>query len=363
MLKPSINWLFAFVPLTFILEKTPLNTSSLFQPILFFSAALAIVPIAHLLVESTEHLAKHTGEAVGGLLNATFGNAPELIISLVALRAGYLHMVKASLIGAILANLLLAQGVAFVYGGLKYHDQTYNAGAARMYSTMMLIAVVSLAIPSAFAHLTGPSGAHHLALLNVEVSVLLLLTYVLYLVFMLKTHPNYFAAQDAGVTTASEPDHGTWSVKRAAGTLVGTSALAALMSEVLVGAAEGTGRALGMSEMFIGLICLAVIGGAAESASAIAVAGRNRMDLCVGIAIGSSIQIALFVAPALVLLSYFIAPEPLILSFNGIGIAFLFLSVLVGAMVSGDGRANWYKGVQLIVVYVMLAIMVYLAPQ
>jgi len=356
MLKPSINWLFAFVPITLALEHLPGIT----PPMIFFSAALSIVPIAHLLVESTEHLAKHTGEAIGGLLNATFGNAPELIIALVALRSGYLEMVRASIIGAILANLLLAQGAAFLYGGIKFHDQLYNAAAARMYSTMMMIAVVSLAIPSAFGKvLAGPGGDERVAMLNVQLSLILLITYALYLVFMLKTHPNYFASEQSA---EAEEGHAVWSVPRAVGTLIFASVLAALMSEVLVGAAEGTGKSLGMTETFIGLVCLAVVGGAAESASAIAMAGKNRMDLSIGIAIGSSIQIALFVAPVLVLLSYVIAPHPLTLAFNGLSIGFLLISVLIGAMVSGDGRANWYKGVQLIVVYLMLAVMIYLAP-
>ena len=357
MSKPSINWLLIFIPVTLALENIP----SISAPLIFFSAALSIVPIAHLLVHATEQLAEHTGEAIGGLLNSTFGNAPELIISLVALRAGYLEMVKASIIGAILANLLLAQGVAFLYGGLKYHDQVFNAAATRIYSTMMLIAVVSLAIPSAFGKLlAGVGGEERVALLNVELSVLLLVTYALYLVFMLKTHPNYFESEQAA--KEAEGTHDSWSVRRGVVTLVIASVLAALMSEVLVGAAEATGKALGMTQMFIGVVCLAVVGGAAESASAIAMAGKDRMDLTVGIAIGSSIQIALFVAPMLVLASYFIAPVPLTLSFNGLGIGFLLLSVLIGAMVSADGRANWFKGVQLIVVYLMLAIMVYLAP-
>ncbi len=359
MPRPSINWLYIFFPLTILLEKFP----AVPPPFVFFSAALAIVPIAHLLIVSTEHLAKHTGEAIGGLLNATFGNAPELIISLVALRAGYLEMVRASLIGAILANLLLAQGIAFIYGGIKYHDQTYNASATRIYSSMMMIAVVSLAIPGAYGKALG-AGVDQASIkaLNVQLSLLLLVTYALYLFFMLKTHPNYFAPEGGSADEAEEHGSTTWSVGKSVGFLIFSSVLAAVMSEALVGAAEGTGKSLGMSETFIGLVCLAVVGGAAESASAIAMAGKNRMDLTVGIALGSSIQIALFVAPALVLLSYVIAPQPLTLSFNALSIGFLLLSVIIGAMVSGDGRANWYKGVQLTAVYLMMAVMLYHTP-
>ena len=358
MQKFSINWLFLFIPLTLVLE----HVSGISPPVIFFTAALSIVPIAHLLVHSTEKLAHHTGEAIGGLLNATFGNAPELIISMVALRSGHLEMVRAALVGAILANLLLAQGLSFLLGGLKFHDQSYNAAAARIYSTMMLIAVVSLAIPSAFGKvISDPAVEDRVQLLNIEVSLILLLTYGLYLVFMLKTHPKYFESEPAAAETADE-DGAEWSVGKSVGMLIGTSVLAALMSEVLVGAADGTGKALGMSETFIGLICLAVVGGAAESSSAVAMACKNRMDISIAIAVGSCIQIALFVAPALVLISYLIAPAPLTLSFNGLSISFLLLSVLIGAMVSADGRSNWFKGVQLIVVYLMLAVMLYLTP-
>ena len=355
-MKPNVNWLLAFVPITLALEYAHVPA-----PLIFLSAALAIVPIAAAIVHATEHLATHTGDAVGGLLNATFGNAPELIIAVVALRAGYVDMVRASIIGAILANLLLALGVAFVLGGRRYKDQTYNAGASRLYSTMMLLAAVSLAVPSAFSRYFAPEGTmREEQMLNVGIAGALLFAYVLYLFFSLKTHPGWFESVEQGAD-----DHHAekaWSIPRAVGTLVAAAVLAAWMSEILVGAAEGAGESLGMTSVFMGIVLLAVIGGAAESGSAIAVAMKNKMDLSLGIALGSSIQIALFVAPVLVFASYFIAPQPLELSFSRAEVGSLFLGVLVGAMVCADGRTNWFKGAQLVTLYLIIAMMFYFMP-
>ena len=357
-MKPSINWLLVFIPITVALE----HAGELPAPLIFFSAALAIVPIAALIVHSTEHLATHTGDAVGGLLNATFGNAPELIIALVALRAGYLDMVRASIIGAILANLLLALGVAFLLGGRRYREQTYNAGASRVYSTMMLLAAMSLAVPSAFSRYFSPDGTmRQEQLLNVGIAGTLLFAYALYLLFSLKTHPGWFESVAPRGTSAHHAEN-PWSVPRAVGSLIGAAVLAAWMSEILVGAAEATGQVLGMSSVFIGVVLLAVVGGAAESGSAIAMATKNKMDLSLGIALGSSIQIALFVAPVLVFASYFIAPEPLELSFSRPEVGSLFLGVLIGTVVCGDGRTNWFKGAQLITVYAIIAMMFYFLP-
>jgi Ca2+:H+ antiporter len=356
-MKPSLNWLFALIPVTLALEHAGAPDHWV-----FFAAAIAIVPIARLIVQSTEELATYTGEAVGGLLNATFGNAPELIIALVALRAGLLDMVRASLVGAILANLLLALGIAFLLGGLRVHTQTFNAAAARAYSSMMLIAAISLTVPSAFSRVLAPAETVRAeTLLNVGIAFVLLAVYVLYLVFMLKTHPTEFAGEAGGHAHAAH-EGPRWSLARAIGGLVVASLLAAWMSEILVGAAEGTGTALGMSQVFIGIVLLAIVGGAAESSSAIAMARRNRMDLTLGIALGACIQIALFVAPILVLASYFVAPRPLEISFSGAEVGSLFMAVLIGALVAGDGRANWFRGVQLITVYLIIALMFYFMP-
>jgi Ca2+:H+ antiporter len=355
--RPSLNWLLVFIPISLALEYAHVPA-----PVLFFSAALAIVPIASLIVAATEQLATRTGDAIGGLLNATFGNAPELLIALVALRAGFFDMVRASIIGSILANLMLASGVAFFLGGLRHHTQEYNAGAARLYSSMMLISAVSLGVPSAFNRFFSPAGTiREEKLVNLGTAIVLLVAYGLYLVFLLKTHPEYFQSA-AAADHKSEHGESRWSVGRATGSLVAASALAAWMSEILVGAAEGTGKALGMSEVFIGIVFLAIIGGAAESGSAVAMARKNKLDLTIGIAMGSSIQIALFVAPMLVLASLVVAPQPLELSFSRAEIGTLFLAVLISAIVAGDGRSNWYKGVQLTLVYAMIAILFYFLP-
>jgi Ca2+:H+ antiporter len=355
-MKPSLYWLLIFIPITLALEHAHVRA-----PLLFFSAALAIIPIASMIVHSTEQIASRTGDAVGGLLNATFGNAPELIIALVALKAGYLDMVRASLIGAILANLLLALGVSFLLGGIRYHEQRFNPIAARTYSTMMLLAAMSMGVPSAFSRYFAPdSTIREEQVLNVGIAAMLLFAYGMYLLFSLKTHPGTFASVDTGVEAAHAHP---WSVQRAVGSLVVASLLAAWMSEILVGAAEGTGKALGMSQTFIGIVFLAIVGGAAESGSAVAMARKNKVDLSVGIALGSSIQIALFVAPLLVLASYFIAPQPLDLAFNRAEVGSLFLGVLLGTIVCGDGQSNWYKGIQLITVYAMIALMFFVVPE
>jgi Ca2+:H+ antiporter len=356
-LKASPNWLLLFVPVSILLEHSERVSPAL----VFFAAALAIVPAARLIVQGTEQIAVRTGSAIGGLLNATFGNLPELIIATVALRSGLLEMVRASIIGAILANLLLALGVALLLGGVRYHNQEFSAGAGRVYSSMMLLSVISLAGPGAFERVF--SGAEHLPkvhAINVRAAVLLVSVYVLYLIFMLGTHREQFASEaDAGHGHGGTSE---WGLPRAVGTLIGASVLAAWMSEILVGAAEGTGEVLGMSQTFIGMIIVAVVGGAAESLSAIAAGRKNQLDLTMGIVYGSCIQIALFVAPVLVLASRFIAPEPLDLSFSRTELGVLFLAVLIGATVANDGKGNWFKGVQLLAVYAMLALLLYFVP-
>lgn len=354
LLPPGIHWLLVFIPAALVLEH---NHAS--APFIFFSAALAIIPIARLIGTSTENLATYTGDAVGGLLNATFGNFPELIIAVVALKAGLHSMVLASLAGAILANLLLAMGVSFLIGGIKRHKQDYNPTSIRVYSSMMMIAVLSLMVPSAFNQFFGEAGPtaneNHL---NIALSVILLVGYVLYLVFMLKTHPDFFRSESG----KEEHHEKRWSLKRALVSLVAASVVAAFMSEVLVGAAEETGKVLGMSSVFIGVIFLAIVGGAAESISAVSMAAKDKMDLSIGIVLGSSIQIALFVAPLLVLLSLVIGPGQMNLAFSRALIGALFLAVLLAAMIAGDGRSNWYKGVQLIMVYLILAMMFFYIP-
>ena len=356
LLRPSIQWLFLFAPAAFALEEAGAPA-----PLVFFAAALAIVPAAHLIVEATEQIAARTGDAIGGLLNATFGNAPELIIAVVALRSGLLDMVRASIIGAVLANLLLSLGLSLFLGGLRQHDQVYNPRAARVYSSMMLLAVISLIVPSAFGRFfAAEEFLPHVRALNTSLALLLLAAYALYLLFSLRTHPDSFASE--GSDEASHEEGTAWSAPRAVATLLGGSLIAAWMSEMLVGAAEDTGEALGMSQAFIGLVIVAIVGGAAEMLSAVSSARRNKLDLTLGIAFGSCIQIALFVAPVLVLASYAVAPQPLALEFGRAELGSLFLAVLIGAVTSSDGRGNWFKGAQLVLVYVIIAMMFYFAP-
>lgn len=353
-LRKPVNWLLACAP-----AAAALDSGGAPAAVVFLLAGLAIVPLATLIVESTEAIAARTGPAVGGLLNATFGNLPELIIALAALRAGLLEMVRASLIGALLANLLLAMGVAFIVGGRKRHEQEYNPAAARTYGSIMLLAALSMSIPASFNRFLSDSAPRHAQALDTGVCLVLLALYLLYLVFMLRTHPDFFRTLKAG-----EESHGpSWSMGRAGATLVAASLGAAWMSEVLVGAAEATGHALGMTPTFIGIILLAILGGAAESGAAIAMARNDKMDLSVGIAMGSSIQIALFVTPVLVLLSHFVAPAPLSLAFTRVEVGSLLFAVLIGVIMAGDGRANWFKGAQLVGFYLILAALFNLLPE
>jgi Ca2+:H+ antiporter len=357
LLGPSILWLFIFIPITFVLEKLDTNDS-----LIFFSAALSIIPIAKLIGEATENLAHYTGDAIGGLLNATFGNAPELIIAIIALHAGLYDMVRASIIGAILANLLLATGVAFFIGGVKHHDQDYNPVSVRVYNSMMFIAICSLIIPSAFGRFFGGEEMYvqNEQSLNVGLAISLLIAYILYLFFMIKTHPDFFKSSQH---EEKDEDFKPWSKGKAIGTLIGASVGAAFMSEILVGAAEGTGKELGMSSAFIGIVFVAIIGGAAESLSAISMAAKNKVDLTLGIAMGSSIQIALFVAPLLVLLSFVIGPQSLFLTFNRAETGAVLMAVLLTAVLAGDGRSNWFKGIQLITLYLLIALLFYFIPE
>jgi Ca2+:H+ antiporter len=357
LFKPGIYWLFVFAPIAIGLEYTHSKA-----PLIFFAAALAIIPIARLIGEATEELAFKTGDAIGGLLNATFGNAPELIICVVALNAGLHNMVLASLAGAVLANLLLAQGVSFLVGGIKHHNQDYNPTSIRVYSSMMLIAVISLTIPSVF-HQSVVNEGYKIeeTTINIILSIMLLIGYILYLVFMIKTHPDFFRSAKDG---EAEEDHSKrWTLKRAILTLLGASVAAAFMSEILVGASEQTGEALGMSSLFIGVIFISIIGGAAESISAVTMAAKNKMDLSIGIAMGSSIQIVLFIAPTLMLLSLFMGPSPMHLAFSRVLVLSMFFAVLLGTIIAGDGRSNWYKGVQLVMMYMIIGMMFYYFPE
>ena len=351
--RPSLNWLLVFLPAAVVLEHREAAPA-----MVFFAAGVAIIPLAALIVRSTEQIAEHLGPAVGGLLNATFGNLPEMIIALVALKAGLVDMVRASLIGAIMGNVLFGQGMAFLLGGIRHHTQEYNPAGARTYASMLVLASLTMGIPAAFHRFMGEDLAGIGQSVDLVTATVLLATYVCYLLFMLRTHPDFFEA-----AAGDEQHHGhRSSLPRASLWLVGASVGAAFMSEILVGAAEATGQALGMSPLFLGLVLLALIGGAAETGSAMSMGRANKPDLAVGITMGSSIQIALFVTPFLALVSLFVGPAPMALAFSRLEILSLFLGAIIVAVTSGDGRATWFKGVQLLTVYIVLAATVYLLP-
>jgi Ca2+:H+ antiporter len=267
-------------------------------------------------------------------------------------------MVLASLGGAILANMLLGLGSAFLLGGLRHHDQEFNPRGAQMQASLMFMAVISMVVPAAFHNLVSDEVAHLELYLSIGVALVLLASYVLYLVFMLKTHAEVFASE----RHHPEEEEAHWPVGKAVALLVAASVGAAWMSEILVGAVEGASHDLGMSKAFIGLVVLAVVGGAAELGSAVAMGRKDRMDLAIGIAVGSSIQISLFVAPVLVLLSLVMAPAPFILNFGRGVLLLLFMAVLIGTIVASGGRSNWYKGVQLLTVYLIFTLVFFLFP-
>lgn len=357
LLRPSLLWLLVLAPIAALFD----HAGTVPAGVIFFCAALAIVPFAKLIVQGTEHVAAHTGATIGGLLNATFGNLPELIITMAALRAGLLEMVRASIVGALLANLLVALGFSFLLGGLRHHSQKFNPDAVRIYSSTMVLAWISLALPSAFhraleaeSHL----GVH--ATLDLVVAVVLLGLYGLFLLYSLRTHPETFTELNApaSIEEASEHPSLAWGIA----TLLIASLGAAWMSEILVGAAEQAGHALGMSQMFMGVIVLALVGGAAESGSAIAMGRANRPDLSIGIALGSCVQIALFVAPVLVLVAPAMGQPQFRLVFSQAEMWMLFGAVLLGATVTTTGQANWFKGAQLLALYLIIAAILYLIP-
>ena len=356
LLRPSLLWLLILAPIAVLLDHAKVAAG-----VIFFCAALAIIPFAKLIVQGTEQVAAHTGATIGGLLNATFGNLPELIIAMVALQAGLLEMVRASIIGALLANLLVALGFSFLLGGLRHHDQHYNPDAVRAFSSTMVLAWISLALPSAFHRALGPDQyqAQH-ATLDLVVALVLLGLYGLFLLYSLRTHPEVFAE----LIPPAAPDEagGHPRIGRGIATLLLASLGAAWMSEILVGAAEEAGQSLGMSQMFIGVVLLALIGGAAELGSAIAMGRANRVDLSVGIAMGSCVQIALFVAPILVLVAPLVGQPQFQLVFTQAEMWMLFGAVLLGATVATTGRSNWFKGAQLLALYLIVATVLYLLP-
>lgn len=361
LLKPRIDWLLVFLPVAVGAEQLAPES----HVTIFAAACLAIIPLAAWMGRATEHLVEHTGAGLGGLLNATFGNAAEMIIALSALRGGLLDVVKASITGAIIGNVLLVLGASLLLGGLRHPTQTFNAAAARSHSTMLLLAAIALVAPASYHHLAGGEGLAREGSLSTEVSCVLLVCYALGLVFSLRTHRELFAGHTAEAAAVEEDEgetHAPWSLGRSLGVLAAVTVAIALVSEILVGSVEHVAQAFGMSEVFVGVIVLAAAGSAAEQSTAILVARKNRMDLALSITIGSSIQIALFVAPMLVLASYFVAPRPMNLVFTPAEVLAVTVSAIIAGQICGDGESNWLEGAQLLAVYLIVALLFFFLP-
>jgi len=346
-------WLLVFVPVVFAAAK--LRPSA--HTMLFVLSVLAIVPLAALLSHATEAVAAKTGDAVGGLLNATLGNLTELVIAVTALRAGEYTLVKASIAGAIVTNVLFVLGASFLLGGHKHHVQEYNKVGARVQAGMLFLATVALLIPSAVAQAEFTAEKMFIRKLSVGLAVLLLVTYGLGMLFSLKTHRELFVSEDTG-----EAGESPWPIGLALATLGGVTVAVALVSEIFVESVQKAAEAFGMTQAFVGFIVVALVGGAAEMGAAFSGARKNRLDLSVGIALGSSAQIALFVAPVLVLSSYVIGPSPMDLQFWPGAVVAIFIATLTASFVTNSGRSTWFVGVFLITVYLIFAMTLYLLP-
>ena len=348
-----LNLLLIFVPAALFL-KHGMEAGPVY---VFAASALAIVPLAGLMGKATEHLAVRLGEGLGGLLNATFGNAAELIIAFMALRAGLHDLVKASITGSIIGNVLLVLGLSLLAGGMRYTIQTFNRTAANLAATMLVLSSISLVVPAIF-HMLARGAPSHERELSLEISIVLFITYNLGLLFSLRTHRHLYDVECGG----SAPGEG-WPAARSVTILLVATALVGLMSELLVGAAEAAAHGLGMSQVFVGVILVAIIGNAAEHSTAVLMALKNKMDLAIHVAIGSSIQIALFVAPMLVFLSYFVGPAPMDLHFTTFEVLAVVLAAGVMALIALDGESNWMEGVQLLAVYLILGVAFYFLPE
>jgi Ca2+:H+ antiporter len=352
-----IEYLFAFIPIAVSVDWL----APQWRATAFATASAAIVPLAAELGRATERLAKKTGAAIGGLLNVTFGNAAEMIIGITALRSGLGEVVKASITGAVIGNLLLVLGGALLAGGLRHPIQTFSAPAARSRITMLLLAATALIAPAALHHLAGTRAGQRENGFSLEVSIVLIVSYVLGLVFSLRTHRELFTGPMEAAAVEDEdgdPPRIAWLLA----VFVIATALTAWMSEILVGCIEPVAHQLGMTQVFIGVIVVAMVGNSAEHSTAILVALRNRMDLALSIAIGSSIQIALFVAPVLVLTSYLIGPAPINLVLTPAEVLAVTFSVVIAGQICGDGESNWFEGAQLLAVYAIVAMLFYFLP-
>ncbi len=346
-------WMLVFVPLVLAVEAIAPSAHTT----LFVLAVLAIIPLAALLSHATESVAEKTGDAVGGLLNATLGNLTELIIAIAALQAGEYTLVKASIAGAIVTNALFMLGASFLLGGLRHHVQDYNRTGGRLYSALLLMATIALVAPAAIADLDLAQAQRMTQKLSAGLAVLLITAYGLGLLFSLKTHKELFASEDHG-----EANEKPWPIGLAVGTLLVVTVLVALVSEIFVSSVQKAGETLGMSPACVGFIIVALVGAAAEMTVAFSAARKNRLDLSVSIALGSASQIALFVAPVLVLLSYVIGPQPMDLQFWPGAVTMVMISAVTAAFITNGGRSAWFVGILLVFIYAIFAMTLYILP-
>jgi Ca2+:H+ antiporter len=346
-------WLLAFVPVVFAAAQLRPEAHTL----LFVLSVLAIVPLATLLSHATESVAAKTGDAAGGLLNATLGNLTELVIALTALKAGQYMLVKASIAGAIVTNTLFMLGASFLLGGLKHHVQEYNRVSARMQAGLLFLATIALLIPSTMIEVDSAAGARFSQSLSLGLALLLIVAYALGMLFSLKTHREVFASAAHG-----DDGEAPWPIGLALATLAGVTVLVALVSEIFVESVQKAAEDFGMTPAFVGFIVVALVGGAAEMASAFSGARKDRLDLSVGIALGSASQIALFVAPVLVLLSYVIGPAPMDLQFWPGAVVMMLIATMTAMFVTVGGRSAWFVGVLVLMVYLIFAMTLYLLP-
>ena len=357
-----LNLFLIFFPIAFVLHFTHADGTWI-----FVASGIAIIPLAGLLGEATEHLSEHVGPGVGGLLNATFGNAAELIIAIFALKAGLYEVVKASITGSIIGNILLVLGLSVVVGGLRFKKQTFNATAAGMNSTLLILSTVGLVVPAVFFFLLTTHGvpaeeALQLDLdLSLEVAIVLFVTYILSLIFSLQTHKHLFDTTD--YESPGDGAYDVWTTKKSMIVLALATLGVVFMSELLVHTIQDVSEKAGLTQVFIGVIIVAIVGNAAEHSAAIMMAYKNKMDISVTIAIGSSSQVALFVAPVLVFLSYFIGPAPMDLVFSPLEVLSIVMASILVNYVALDGEFHWMEGTQLLAVYIILGIAFYFLPE
>lgn len=345
----KLLWLLCLVPAPLIAERAMPGAHTL----VFLLSILAIVPLAALLSLATEQVAARTGDAIGGLLNATLGNLTELLITLAALQAGEYMLVKATIAGAIVTNALFMTGMSFLLGGLRHHVQDFNSGSTRLQVALLFLAAFGLMVPSALADMDQqvlpPS-------LSIAIAVVLLVTYGFSMVFTLGTHRQFFSA------AAHDEDGAPWPLLTAIAVLLGATVFVALVSEVFVASLTGASASLGLSPAFVGFVVVAIVGAAAEMTAAFGAARRNRLDLSLGISFGSAVQIALFVAPVLVLLSHVIGPSPMSLQFWPGAVVMIFVATMTAALTTASGHSAWFIGLLMVMIYAIFGATLFIMP-